>query len=222
MFARYRQRHPGSSLGSLVFYDLFRMFCLLVLRVVYRLKRVHVRNVPQTGAVLLIANHQSFLDPPIVGAPINHRHTDFLARGGLFKFKPFGWVITMLHSTPIKQGAGDAGAMKATIAKLGEGKMMLVFPEGSRTDDGELQTFQRGIALLLKRTDCQVVPVGIAGAFDAWPRSRKFPKLFAKRIVVSYGEPIDSRTLMSKGTDEAIDTLYQQVEALVKESESHR
>lgn len=222
MFARFRQRHPGSSLASLAFYDLFRMFGLSVLRVVYRLKRVHVSNVPRTGSVLLIANHQSFLDPPIVGTPITHRHTDFLARGGLFKFKPFGWLITMLHSTPIKQGAGDAGAMKATIAKLGEGKMMLVFPEGSRTDDGELQTFQRGVALLLKRSDCQVVPVGIAGAFDVWPRSRKFPKLFTKKIVVSYGEPIGSKDLMANGTEEAIATLYERVEALVAEAQTHR
>jgi len=222
MFARYHQRHPGSSLATLLFYDLIRESALLILRVLYRLRRVRVGNVPAQGAVLLVANHQSFLDPPIVSSAIRHRHTDFLARGGLFKFKPFGWLISTLHSTPIKQGTGDAGAMKATLKKLGDGKMMLVFPEGSRTSDGELQKFQRGIAVLLKRAHCQVVPIGIAGAFDAWPRSRKLPKLWSKRIVVCFGDPIDSDTLMSKGTDDAIATLYERVEALVDEAQGRR
>jgi len=222
MLARYRLHHPGSSLASLLFYDLIREFALLILQIFYRIKRVRVSNVPRTGPVLLVANHQSFLDPPIVSSAIRHRHTDFLARGGLFKFKPFGWVISVLHSTPIKQGAGDAGAMKATIAKLNAGKMMLVFPEGSRTEDGQMHEFQRGIAVLLKRTDCQIVPVGIEGAFDAWPRTRKFPRLFTKRIVVCFGDPIDSKTLMETGTDQAIETLRQRVVALVKEAQEIR
>ncbi len=195
---------------------------LLFLRVMYRLKCVRVQNVPTHGPVLMVANHQSFFDPPIVATGIRHRQTDFLARGGLFTFKPFGWLIKQLNSTPIKQGAGDAGAMKATIAKISEGKMMLVFPEGSRTSTGEMDTFQRGIAVLLKRADCQVVPVGIAGAFDVWPRSKKLPRIFTKRVVVCYGNPIDSNQLMENGTDEAISFLYEQVESLVSEAQTYR
>jgi len=222
MLARYRQHHPGSSIASLLFYDLIRESALLILQIFYRLKRVRVQNVPREGAVLLIANHQSFLDPPIVSSAIRHRHTDFLARGGLFKFKPFGWVISILHASPIKQGAGDAGAMKATIAKMKEGKMMLVFPEGSRTEDGEMHEFQRGIAVLLKRADCTVIPVGIEGAFDAWPRTRGIPRIFTKRIVVCFGDPIESSELMSDGTDAAIETLRNSVNVLVEEAKSLR
>ena len=222
MLKRYRQRHPGSSIAQLVFYDLCRETMLLFLRLMYRLKRVRVQNVPAQGPVLMVANHQSFFDPPIVAAGIRHRQTDFLARGGLFTFKPFGWLIKQLNSTPIKQGAGDAGAMKATIAKISDGKMMLVFPEGSRTSNGKMDTFQRGIAVLLKRADCQVVPVGIAGAFDVWPRTKKLPRIFTKRVVVCYGDPIDSKQLLENGTDEAISFLYTQVESLVNEARTHR
>jgi len=222
MLARYRQRHPGSNLAQLIFYDTFRLCALSTLKVFHRLTHIGVDNVPAQGAVLMIANHQSFLDPPAIAVGIGHRHSDFLARGGLFKFKPFGWFIRQLNSTPIKQGAGDAGAMKATLKKLSDDKMMLVFPEGSRTPDGELHEFQRGIAVLLKRSDCQVVPVGIAGAFEAWPRTAKLPKLFTKRIVVCFGEPIDSKTLMAQGTDHAIETLAQRVGSLVEQAESHR
>jgi len=222
MLTRYRQRHPGSNLVELLFFDICRESFLFILVVLYRLKRIDVHKVPAIGPVLIVANHQSFFDPPAISVGIRHRQTDFLARGGLFKFKPFGWLIKNLHAMPIKQGAGDAGAMKATIAKLKSGKMMMVFPEGSRTSDGQMTEFQRGIAVLLKRTDCQVVPVGISGAFDAWPRTRKLPKIFSKRMVVCYGDPISSTELMSNGTDEAIKALFEQVQTLVKKADTHR
>jgi 1-acyl-sn-glycerol-3-phosphate acyltransferase len=222
MFENYRNRHPGSSLPQLLFYDLIRESALMLLCVFYRLRRVGMEQVPASGPVLLVANHQSFLDPPIVSAAVRHRQTDFLARSGLFKFKPFGWLISQLNSTPIKQGAGDSGAMKATLQKLADDKMMLVFPEGARTPDGEMHDFQRGVAVLLKRAHCKVVPVGIAGAYDAWPRTRKYPRLFTKRIVVVYGEPIGSDDLMTNGVDEAISTLHDRVKSLSLQAEQLR
>lgn len=179
-------------------------------------------NVPREGPVLLVANHQSFYDPPAIGGGIRHRHSDFLARDSLFKFKPFGWLISMLNSTPIRQGSGDAGAMKATIEKMHNGRMMLVFPEGSRTPNGELQRFQRGAAVLLKRAHCQVVPVGIAGAYEAWPRRRKLPIPFRDKIVVCYGKPIGSDTLMEDGADAALQRLRSEVERLKEQAETLR
>ena len=222
MLTNYRQRRPGSTLMQLFFYDFCREVILLTLRLVFRLTTDGIERIPQTGSVLLVANHQSFLDPPAIAVGVRHRHTDFLARGGLFSFKPFGWLIKQLHAMPIKQGKGDAGAMKITISKLKTGKMMLVFPEGSRTHHGDIKEFQRGIAILLKKTDCQVVPVGIDGAFDAWPRTKKLPRLFTKKMVVCYGQPISSTELMANGTDEAIETLAKQVDELVSRARSMR
>lgn len=222
MLTRYRQRHPGSTLAQLFFFDFCREGALWVLRFFFRLTTDGIERVPQAGAVLIVANHQSFLDPPAIAVPIRHRQTDFLARGGLFSFKPFGWFIKQLHAMPIKQGKGDAGAMKITISKLKAGKMMVVFPEGSRTHDGDIKEFQRGIAILLKKTDCQVLPVGIDGAFDAWPRTKKLPRLFTKKIVVCYGQPISSAELMVNGPDEAIETLAKRVDELVSRARSKR
>lgn len=179
-------------------------------------------NIPREGPVLLVANHQSFYDPPAIGGGIRHRHSDFLARASLFDFKPFGWLIRRLNSTPIKQGAGDAGAMKATIEKMKNGRMMLVFPEGSRSLDGEIQAFQRGAAVLLKRTHCQVVPVGIAGAYEAWPRKQRLPIPFRSKIVVCYGEPIGSDELMRHGTDAALRLLRSQVESQYERAKAAR
>ncbi|MBL4591125.1 MAG: 1-acyl-sn-glycerol-3-phosphate acyltransferase [Phycisphaerales bacterium] len=222
MLTRYRAHHPGSSLPRMFFYDAFRECSLLIMRVIFRLRRRGVMNIPRSGPVLLIANHQSFLDPPIVTVFVRHRHADFLAREGLFRFRPFGYVIGLLNSSPIKQGAGDTAAMKATIAKLKDGKMMLVFPEGARTTDGKMHEFKRGIGVLLKRTDCQVVPVGIAGAYRAWPRTRKFPRLFNKSMAVVYGTPINSKVLMENGVDQAISTLASEVGMLVRQAEALR
>ncbi len=222
MFDRYRMRHTGTSLPRLLFYDLWRESILLFFRIVHRHRRVDVLNVPRTGPVLLVANHASFYDPPAVGSGIRHRHADYLARASLFKFKPFGWLITMLNSTPIKQGAGDTGAMKATIEKMKQGRLMLVFPEGSRSDDGEVQQFQRGIAVLLKRAHCQIVPVGISGAYEAWPRRQKLPVPFRDKIVVCFGEPISSDELMEAGTEAALSTLRDRVIELKQKAESMR
>jgi 1-acyl-sn-glycerol-3-phosphate acyltransferase len=222
MFQRYRKRHPGSSLARLWFFDLCRETVLWYFRVFHRLRRIDVMNIPREGPVLLVANHQSFYDPPAIGGGVRHRHSDFLARSSLFKFKPFGWLISTLNSTPIKQGSGDAGAMKATIQKMKNGRMMLVFPEGSRTPDGEMQPFQRGAAVLLKRAHCQVVPVGIAGAFEAWPRSRKLPIPFRDKIVVCYGEPISSDEIMKESAEEALAHLRERVDSLRQRAESLR
>lgn len=222
MFQRYRKRHPGSSLARLWFFDLCRETVLWYFRVFHRLRRIDVMNIPREGPVLLVANHQSFYDPPAIGGGVRHRHSDFLARASLFKFKPFGWLISTLNSTPIKQGSGDAGAMKATIQKMKNGRMMLVFPEGSRTPNGEMQAFQRGAAVLLKRAHCQVVPVGIAGAFEAWPRSRKLPIPFRDKIVVCYGEPISSDEIMKESAEEALAHLRERVDSLRQRAESLR
>lgn len=222
MFARFRLKHPGSSLLHIAFFTICRKCCHALFIIIYRRRSVGLDRVPRTGGVLLVANHQSFLDPPFIGGCLTTRDTDFLARGGLFKFKPFAWIILILNATPIKQGAGDSGAMKETIKRLNEGKAMVVFPEGSRTPDGELKPFARGISVLIKRADCVVVPVGIAGVFDVWPRHKKVPRLFTRPIAIVYGEPISSDELMADGADNAIETLHQQVGTLVEQAESLR
>ena len=220
--ARKASKHPGSSLLHIAFFNLCRSILHAMFIVIYRRRREGVENVPREGGVLLIANHQSFFDPPFIGGCLTTRDTDFLARGGLFKFKPFAWLITKLNATPIKQGAGDTGAMKEIIKRLGEGKAVVVFPEGSRTPDGAVKPFERGMTVLLKRAKCAVVPVGIAGVYEAWPRHKKFPRIFTKPIAVVYGEPIESKDLIADGADNAIAEIQSRVEALVARAEELR
>ncbi|USN99145.1 MAG: 1-acyl-sn-glycerol-3-phosphate acyltransferase [Phycisphaeraceae bacterium] len=214
MFDRLRARHPGSSIPHLLFYAFCRSAAARVLRILYRIRPEGREHVPATGPVLLVANHQSFFDPPIVGGFVNNRHTDFIARAGLFRFGPFGRLISALNSVPIAEQGGDTAAMKEALRRLGEGKAVLIFPEGSRSPDGAMRPFKRGISVLVKRAKCPVLPAAIEGVHDAWPRSRSRPHFFGYRIGLRYGLPIEHAELMKDGPDAALRRLEREIDAM--------
>ena len=217
---RLRDRHPGSSLAHLLTYEVCRLSAYAFMRTGMGLHALNTDRVPLEGPLLLVANHQSFIDPPAIGSPIWGRHFEFLARATLWNFGPFGKLIQSLNSIPIAEG-GDAAAMKEAIARLHNGRAVVVFPEGSRTFDGRTQPFKRGAAVLVKRAKCPVLPAAIEGAFDAWPRTRKRPRLFGPPIAVNYGHPIPHAELLAEGPDAALERLAREVEALRGELHAH-
>lgn len=190
---------------------------LLLLTIVYRLRRFHTERIPRTGPVLLIANHQSHLDPPSLSMCVTRRQTHFLARAGLFSSRAFGWLIRSLNAVPIKEESGDLGAIRAILARLETGVPVLMFPEGSRSFDGAMQPFKRGVALLLRRARCPVVPMAIEGAFDAFPRQARVPSFWGKRVAVAVGHPIAADELLKDGPDAALDRLQREVDELRRE-----
>src|SRR5262249_51520967 len=127
-------------------------------------------NIPMTGPVLVIANHQSFWDPLLNGLA-TRRHQSFLARKGLFDNPIFAWVIRRLNGVPIDQEGVAKEGIKAILGQLHQGRAVVVYPEGGRTPDGKMHPLEPGIVLLIKRAKAPIVPVGIAGAFDTWPRT---------------------------------------------------
>ncbi len=191
--------------------------CLVVLTLFYRLRLFHAARIPRTGPVLLAGNHQSHFDPPAIGMGCTTRPCHFLAREGLFKNRFFGWLITALNSVPVSEEESDIGAIRAILARLEQGVPVLVFPEGSRTPDGEIHEFKRGIALLLKRAKCPVVPCAIEGAYDAFPRSRRIPRLFGCRIALMFGHPIPAGELLKDGPDAALERLKREIETMRRE-----
>lgn len=211
------RKHPTASTTALWFYEFSRGLCVLVFLLWTRIRHLNAPRVPKTGPLLIIANHQSFLDPPAIGCGAGYRHLDYIARVGLFKNPAFGWLIRTFHSIPIRQGEPDAAAMREAIKRISEGAAVLVFPEGARSPDGELQPFSRGVALLIKRTRCPVIPVAIDGAHDAWPRGRG-PRLMPRKpITVNFGHAIDHDELMAGGPDAALATLHDRVAELLAE-----
>lgn len=162
----------------------------LVLEGGFRCETHGLENVPDDGPLLIVANHQSFLDPPAVGCRVD-RYITYLARASLFSNPLFGWLIRAVNTVPIRDNDGDVRAIRLVLDRLAKGEAVLIFPEGSRTDDGAPSPFREGAALIVRRAKCPVLPVAVEGAFDAWPRNRKLPALFrGHRIAVEIGEPI--------------------------------
>lgn len=204
---------PPDSPARRAFYLVVRAVARLFFRLVYRARWEGVEHVPVRGAAIIAANHESHLDPPLIGSG-PRRPMCFVARVGLFSFKPLGWFIAALNAVPIRQGEPDTAAIRAVLASLHAGRTVLIFPEGSRTHDGRTQPFARGITVLLKRAECPVVPAAIAGCFEAWPRSRRFPRLFGRRVAVVFGPPIPHAQLMKDGPDAALEIIRSRIEAL--------
>jgi 1-acyl-sn-glycerol-3-phosphate acyltransferase len=156
--------------------------------VFFRLRWLHRERMINHGPVILAANHQSFLDPPFAGCASN-RAIYFLARRSLLDGPILGWLLPKLNVVPVdSEGGKDRTALKALIRILKAGEGTLVFPEGQRTPDGELQPALPGVGLVIAKTLAPVVPMRIFGAYDAWPLGQKWPRFRPVTVVV--GEPI--------------------------------
>ncbi len=193
--------------SDFVFWVAFLVFTFL-----YSVRVIGRRNLPWKGPVLLVSNHQSMLDPVVIGMA-SRRYLRYLARDSLFRNRYFSMLIRSVGAVPIDRDFGKAGLQK-TLELLEAGWAVLVFPEGERTRDGEIEPFKAGISLLIKRVKAPIVPVAIAGAFDAWPRGRKLPRLaplFLRSspatLAVSIGKPIDPDQFANLDRDEMLTKL---------------
>jgi 1-acyl-sn-glycerol-3-phosphate acyltransferase len=178
------------------------------------------RNVPATGPALLIANHQSFFDPVLVGLPAR-RHLTYLARKTLFKNPLFGAFLRSVNCVPVDQEGVAKEGLKTTVAKLHAGHAVLIFPEGERSWKGPMQPLKPGIQLLIKRAPAPIIPVGVAGAYEAYPRTAKVPllsPLFLPAnpkgpLAVSIGRPLDPKPLLELPRDRLLTELFNAIRA---------
>lgn len=142
---------------------------------------------PEQGPLLLVANHTSFLDPPLVACAME-RPLRFMAKDTLFqKSKLFAWLIDALGAYPVRRDGADISSFKNSVKLLRDGEAVLIFPEGERSPDGELMEFAEGAARIATAVEgVQIVPVRIRGAFQAWPRHKRLPR--PKRVEVAFGK----------------------------------
>jgi 1-acyl-sn-glycerol-3-phosphate acyltransferase len=191
--------------------SLFWRSCLSIAYIatilLFDFKSYGVKNVPKTGGALLISNHQSYLDPVLLGLNLP-RPLSYLAKSELFRNRFLSWLITSLRAFPVRQGKSDKAAIEETIRRLRDGHMLNIFPEGTRTEDGEIAPIQRGAALVVRRANVPIVPAVIHGSFEAWPYTQK---MFRSRpIRVLYGKPLHVEGLKGDQIVELIDrTLHQ-------------
>jgi len=159
----------------------------ILARLFFRFRIIHRERMIQTGPVILAMNHQSYLDPPLAGNA-SDRPIFFLAKKSLLQAPVLGWLLPKLNVIPVELERTDRSALKALIRILRSGHGVLVFPEGSRTPDGNLQPALPGLGLVIAKTRAPVVPMRIFGAFEAWPIGGKL-RLHG-RITIVVGEPI--------------------------------
>lgn len=177
------------------FYTMFKSAA----RAFFGHKVIHRERLIEEGGVLIVANHQSFLDPPMLGISYEEG-VYFFARKTLFKgiFKTcLPWCLAI----PIDQENPDSTSLKTVIRLLKAGNRVMVFPEGSRSPDGEIHDAMSGIGFILSRAKVPVQPLRISGAYEALPIHRKSLRIHP--ITVSVGEPIDfsPEELNAKGHD---------------------
>ena len=169
-------------------YWIVQLLSKLFFGIGFRLKAYGLEHIPKDGGFLLAANHASFFDPPAIGCPLP-RQICYFARKTLFK-GPFAWLLPRLKTIPVdRDGDSDVSALKRVFKELKNGEGLILFPEGTRTEDGQLQDAQKGVGMIACRSQVPVVPVRIYGSFDALNRFAKKPA-WGKQITVVYDKPL--------------------------------
>ncbi|MCC5876672.1 MAG: 1-acyl-sn-glycerol-3-phosphate acyltransferase [Candidatus Sumerlaeia bacterium] len=160
-----------------------------ILKTFYGFKVTGMDRCPTEGPVIIAPNHTCFLDPPVVTCSMR-RPVHYIAGAWLFKAPLFGGLIRRLGAVPVDLGkSSDKAAYEASLRLLQRGRLVCLYPEGTRTYDGKLAPLKPGVGRLAVATGAPIVPLTIHGGYAAWPRSRKFPKIF-KKITSEVHEPI--------------------------------
>jgi 1-acyl-sn-glycerol-3-phosphate acyltransferase len=183
------------------------------------------RHVPPEGPLLVLANHQSYLDPPLIGVAVRRRIW-YLARKTLFDSPLLARFMESLGTLAVDQEGIAKEGLRASVERLQAGKALLIFPEGERTPSGEMLPFKPGITLVLKKAPVPILPVGVAGAFDAYPRQSKLPRfspLFwpwtGAAFAASVGEPIPPARYQAMPREEQLTFLFDKVKEQVTRAE---
>jgi 1-acyl-sn-glycerol-3-phosphate acyltransferase len=196
------------TLPKRIFYNAVRVLARLATVAGYRLRVAGREHWPAAGGGLVCSNHQSMFDPVLVGLTCDRR-LNYLARNTLYKNRLFAWLIDTLDAIPIdREGSGLAG-LKETLKRLKAGELVLIFPEGTRTRDGEVAHLKPGFCSVARRSRVPLIPVGIDGAYQAWPRTSPWPTFGRMGVVI--GEPILPERIAELSDDELVAELEHRI-----------
>ena len=157
-------------------------------------------NVPKTGGFILAPNHISYLDPPVAAGAI-FRQVHFMAKEELFKARVLGFILRSSGTFPVRRGTADRSAIRKAIGLLQAGKVVGIFPEGTRSEDGNLQQPEQGLGLLVLKAKVPVLPMAIVGT-DRVLRRGSVVLHFGK-IKVNIGKPLDFSDLYDRENERA-------------------
>lgn len=155
-------------------------------KLMFRLKHEGVENVPREGGLIIASNHQSHLDPPMIGVGVP-RHIHFVAKRELAKNRLLGWFMRQVGTILVDRSQGRE-AVETALGYLGAGGTVVIFPEGTRTRTGRLNRGHKGVAVLAHRSGANVLPTCIIGADKCFPVNSR--AIRPGRITVRFGEPM--------------------------------
>lgn len=217
-----RNLPPGGSSGTRahrVWYEFVRYLLWLIFLVFYRVRCSGREHIPATGGVLILANHQSLLDPPLFGMCIP-REVNYVARDTLFDHKWLAPLIRSVNAIPIdRDGLGLAG-LKETLRRLKRGEIVILFPEGTRTPNGEMQPLKPGFSALVTRTGASILPMAVEGSYQAWPRRQPVP--LPNLIQIEVGPPITAAEAKQLDERELITLVDDRIKACFAEARRKR
>jgi 1-acyl-sn-glycerol-3-phosphate acyltransferase len=195
---------------------IYRASRLLARGLLFSWARVEVEgleNIPRQGPFLLVPNHQSIMDPVVVQA-FCPRIVHSMTKSTQFAHGFSRWLVPRLCGFPVRRYRIDPQAVRIVLRRLEEGQGVCIYPEGERTWDGTLQPFRRGTLRVLLRSGVPVIPVGVDGTYDVWPRWRRRPRP-GRTIRLRYGTPFEFGAHRDRATREAE---LPRTEALLREA----
>jgi len=175
-----------------IFYRFAQYVSWFYFKAFHRLEVHGIKNVPQSGSFILASNHSSYFDPPALGCRLP-RNLHYFARDSLF-FWPLGLLIRNLNSIPVNRSQLDIATLKRVLKVLKGGDPLLLFPEGTRSTDGNLGEGKKGIGLLLAKSQVDVLPARVTGGNKVLGKGMLFPRI-GRKLVVEYGTLLKIDTL---------------------------
>lgn len=192
-------------------YFLSWMACRCIFTLYFRWRVYHPDRVPRQGPIIFAANHASFLDPPLIGAALP-RQINYLARESLFRFPVLKTLLRWWSAVPVDREGGGGAGLKAILDRLLAGGAIVLFPEGTRTGNGQLQPARSGIGLTVVKSTAPVVPVRVFGSYEAFGRRVRFPR--PRQLTVKFGQPMrfDQLRAEARACSKArLKEIYQQI-----------
>ncbi len=174
------------AVGHVILYGLAKVF--------FRYEAVGGENIPESGPFLLASNHASYLDPPLVGLGVR-RQIYFLAKKELFN-TPLGLIFRAFNAIPVDRDRMERQTLKQMLGLFKKGEGLLIFPEGTRSDDGSLKEAKQGVGLITYLARVPVIPAYLKGSDRILPRRAKFVR--PSRCTVYYGKPVVLEQLYSQ------------------------
>lgn len=200
-------------LGRRLLWNVVRWTSSMIGFTVFRFRAFRKQCVPRRGGVLIVSNHQSYLDPVIVAVALP-RPSSFMARSTLFINPVFRALISGLNAFPVVRGGRDMQAVREAVRRLERGECLVVFPEGTRTTDGRIGALQPGVVAIADRAGVPIVPAVVDGAFEAWPKGRGI-RPWPVRVI--YGAPVHPAERQGAPREEMIERLRSEMVRLQAE-----